>query len=190
MRYHFLQWTIKWSGGRQKLGDGWSVQGERGNQSVFVLSGKLHSRSCGEGDGKECESTVQRIGANEAANEFTGWQQQDGDDCQHQSSWYQLRRDSVHFAIWYAVSTWCFVCFHSYVCLPSPADRAKQIQNFAKINTDSTEKIIRDLKEENEKLKRLLEQETAISQSASPTEYYGMFKYIDCVSWVRPPFVC
>lgn len=61
-----------------------------------------------------------------------------------------------------------------------PADRAKQIQNFAKINTDSTEKIIRNLKEENEKLKRLLEQETAISASASPTEYYGMILFVGC----------
>lgn len=61
----------------------------------------------------------------------------------------------------------------THLCISSPADRAKQIQNFAKINTDSTEKIIRGLKEENEKLKRLLEQETMVSQSASPTEYYG-----------------
>lgn len=60
---------------------------------------------------------------------------------------------------------------HSLSFTPSVADRAKQIQNFAKINTDSTEKIIRDLKEENEKLKKLLERESP--NSASPTEYYG-----------------
>ncbi|OTF77413.1 kinesin-like protein [Euroglyphus maynei] len=47
------------------------------------------------------------------------------------------------------------------------ADRAKQIQNFAKINIDHTDKIIRDLKEENEKLKRLLEKESTAAAAAA-----------------------
>lgn len=49
----------------------------------------------------------------------------------------------------------------------SSADRAKQIQNYAKINTDPTEKIILDLKEENEKLKRSLEKETMANLATS-----------------------
>jgi len=36
------------------------------------------------------------------------------------------------------------------------ADRAKQIKTKAMVNEDPTEKLIRDLKEENEKLKALL----------------------------------
>ncbi|KAH7638537.1 kinesin-like protein kif28p [Dermatophagoides farinae] len=47
------------------------------------------------------------------------------------------------------------------------ADRAKQIQNFAKINIDNTDKIIRDLKEENEKLKKLLEKESTVAAAAA-----------------------
>lgn len=53
------------------------------------------------------------------------------------------------------------------------ADRAKQIQNFAKINIDNTEKIIRDLKEENEKLKKMLEKEHLSSLSTSSQSFYG-----------------
>lgn len=49
------------------------------------------------------------------------------------------------------------------------ADRAKQIQNFAKINIDNTDKIIKDLKEENEKLKKLLEKEANQSAVAAAT---------------------
>ena len=36
------------------------------------------------------------------------------------------------------------------------ADRAKQIKTKAKVNEDPTEKLIRELKEENERLKKLI----------------------------------
>lgn len=37
------------------------------------------------------------------------------------------------------------------------ADRAKQIKTSAKVNEDPTEKLIRELQEENEKLKEMLQ---------------------------------
>ena len=40
------------------------------------------------------------------------------------------------------------------------ADRAKQIKNHAKINKDSTDKLVKELREENEKLKKLMEKGT------------------------------
>ncbi|KAF7495667.1 Kinesin-like protein KIF28P [Sarcoptes scabiei] len=46
------------------------------------------------------------------------------------------------------------------------ADRAKQIQNYVKINIDNTDKIIQDLKEENEKLKKLLERDSISSRQS------------------------
>lgn len=56
------------------------------------------------------------------------------------------------------------------------ADRAKQIQNYARVNTESTEKIIRELKEENDKLRRLLERETlSTADTAATSPYYGKF---------------
>ncbi|XP_054154280.1 kinesin-like protein KIF28P [Oppia nitens] len=58
------------------------------------------------------------------------------------------------------------------------ADRAKQIRNHAKINKDSTDKLVRELREENEKLKRLMETGTTGSGmangSATPTPINGM----------------
>ena len=41
------------------------------------------------------------------------------------------------------------------------ADRAKQIKTTAKVNEDPTEKLIRELKEENEKLVELLKKAQA-----------------------------
>lgn len=41
------------------------------------------------------------------------------------------------------------------------ADRAKQIKTTATVNEDPTEKLIRNLKEENEKLKELLQKTNA-----------------------------
>ena len=41
--------------------------------------------------------------------------------------------------------------------LLSPADRAKQIKTTASVNEDPTEKLIRELSEENERLKKMLE---------------------------------
>ena len=43
----------------------------------------------------------------------------------------------------------------------SLADRAKQIKTKATVNEDPTEKLIRNLKDENEKLKELLEKANA-----------------------------
>lgn len=40
------------------------------------------------------------------------------------------------------------------------ADRAKQIKNHAKINKDSTDKLVKELREENEKLRKLMERGT------------------------------
>ena len=37
------------------------------------------------------------------------------------------------------------------------ADRAKQIRNHAVINADATDKLVKQLKEENDKLKKLME---------------------------------
>ena len=43
----------------------------------------------------------------------------------------------------------------------SSADRAKQIKTTAKVNEDPTEKLIRELKEENEKLVEMLKKAQA-----------------------------
>lgn len=43
----------------------------------------------------------------------------------------------------------------------SSADRAKQIKTIAKVNEDPTEKLIRELKEENEKLMEMLKKSQA-----------------------------
>ena len=43
----------------------------------------------------------------------------------------------------------------------SSADRAKQIKTTAKVNEDPTEKLIRELKEENEKLMEMLKKAQA-----------------------------
>ena len=43
----------------------------------------------------------------------------------------------------------------------SSADRAKQIKTTAKVNEDPTEKLIRELKEENEKLMEMLKKSQA-----------------------------
>ena len=43
-----------------------------------------------------------------------------------------------------------------YCNLYSSADRAKQIKTKATVNEDPTEKLIRELQEENEKLKAML----------------------------------
>lgn len=43
-----------------------------------------------------------------------------------------------------------------HIILGVEADRAKQIKTKASVNEDPTEKLIRDLQEENEKLKAML----------------------------------
>ena len=43
----------------------------------------------------------------------------------------------------------------------TPADRAKQIKTSAKVNEDPTEKLIRELKEENDKLMEMLKKAQA-----------------------------
>ena len=45
--------------------------------------------------------------------------------------------------------------------LPTSADRAKQIKTSAKVNEDPTEKLIRELKEENDKLMEMLKKAQA-----------------------------
>ncbi|CAM1328548.1 Uncharacterised protein g9786 [Pycnogonum litorale] len=63
------------------------------------------------------------------------------------------------------------------------ADRAKQIRTVAVINEDKTEKLIRELTEENEKLKRQMGDKTIIDPSAeakmSPAEIATMRKSIE-----------
>ena len=54
------------------------------------------------------------------------------------------------------------VCFDlRKFLIASTADRAKQIKTTATVNEDPTEKLIRNLKEENDKLKALLEKANA-----------------------------
>ena len=59
--------------------------------------------------------------------------------------------------------------------LNSTADRAKQIKNHAKINKDSTDKLVRELREENEKLRKLMERGTTSAMAnGSSTPINGM----------------
>lgn len=61
----------------------------------------------------------------------------------------------------YLVFLWCLRhllhCNNHSFFFTFSADRAKQIKTTATVNEDPTEKLIRNLKEENEKLKALLE---------------------------------
>ncbi|CBZ50020.1 putative kinesin motor domain cointaining protein [Neospora caninum Liverpool] len=50
------------------------------------------------------------------------------------------------------------------------ADRAKQVKNFAVVNEDPTLRLIRELREENEKLKALLEGKNAADRGLSEAE--------------------
>lgn len=56
------------------------------------------------------------------------------------------------------------------------ADRAKSIKNKAVVNESETEKLIRELKEENEKLKRMMEGGSHSGEGGEPDEYKKMLE--------------
>lgn len=70
------------------------------------------------------------------------------------------------------------------------ADRAKQIKNSASVNEDPTEKLIRELQEENEKLKAMLasgnlemvagEEDDDLTDEGNRQMY---FHCVNCILW-------
>lgn len=67
------------------------------------------------------------------------------------------------------------------------ADRAKQIKNSASVNEDPTEKLIRELQEENEKLKAMLAsgklEMVAGEEDDDLTDEGNYLHCVNCISW-------
>lgn len=67
------------------------------------------------------------------------------------------------------------------------ADRAKQIKNSASVNEDPTEKLIRELQEENEKLKAMLAsgklEMVAGEEDDDLTDEGNDLYCVNCISW-------
>ena len=55
-------------------------------------------------------------------------------------------------------------------CIYITADRAKQIKTNAQVNEDPTEKLIRELQEENEKLKKMMASGGKIDLTSEDTQ--------------------
>ena len=55
-------------------------------------------------------------------------------------------------------------------CIYIAADRAKQIKTNAQVNEDPTEKLIRELQEENEKLKKMMASGGKIDLTSEDTQ--------------------
>lgn len=68
------------------------------------------------------------------------------------------------------------------------ADRAKQIKNSASVNEDPTEKLIRELQEENEKLKAMLAsgnlEMVAGEEDDDLTDEGNLQMYFNCVNCI------
>ena len=73
----------------------------------------------------------------------------------------ELQDVSVYNIVHELSLVFLFIFDQRKLLIASTADRAKQIKTTATVNEDPTEKLIRNLKEENDKLKALLEKANA-----------------------------
>lgn len=79
-------------------------------------------------------------------------------DSSTESCWYQLWGNIVNIAIWLVLLCCVLLYCYSYPlwCEHTTADRAKTIKTTATINESETDKLIRQLREENAKLLEMI----------------------------------